>query len=123
MHKEVEKIVWKYLHNHIAESLEEGVTDSFMMSRCFDLVTKEYKKKFHEFPNGKSVIVHAAATDTSNGHPKLINTLKSEYGLNQEKIAQMIGCSQPFVSRCKLGLDKIPDDKLDIIHKFLKEAV
>ena len=55
MHKEVEKIVWKYLHSHIAESLAGGTQDSFMMSRCFDLVTKEYKKKFHEFPSGGKV--------------------------------------------------------------------
>ena len=27
MHKEVEKIVWKYLHNHISEALENGTQD------------------------------------------------------------------------------------------------
>ena len=122
MHKEVEKIVWKYLHNHIAESLDSGVTDSFMMSRCFDLVTKEYKKKFYEFPNGKSVIVHAAASDTSNGHPKLLQKLKYKHGLNQTKIAAMLGVSQAMISKCQRGHNKLTDDKLEIIQKFLEEV-
>jgi DNA-binding XRE family transcriptional regulator len=116
MHKEVEKIVWKYLHYHLGKSLDEGVTDSFMMSRCFDLVTKEYKKKFHEFPNGRKVpIVYAPGTI-------LFQRLKDEKGLNQKTVAAALGVSKSVACKWAKGRETLPNKRIEELQTLLEEV-
>ena len=116
MHKEVEKIVWKYLHNHISEALENGTQDSFMMSRCFDLVTKEYKKKFHEFPSGGKVPIDDAPGTI------LFQRLKDEKGLNQKTVAAAIGVSKSVACKWAKGRETLPNKRIEELQTLLEEV-
>ena len=121
MHTEVEKIVWKYLHNHISEALENGTQDSFMMSRCFDLINKVYKEKFYEFPNGKDLPISEIPASI------LIPKLKKNYNISQRKVAAVCGVSEGAV--CKWaksydnwGINPLPLRHLKKIEKLMEEA-
>ena len=116
MHTEVEKIVWKYLHNHISEALENGTQDSFMMSRCFDLVTKVYKEKFYEFPSGGKVPIDDAPGTI------LFQRLKDEKGLNQRTVAAALGVSRGVVCKWAKGRDTLPKKRMKELQTLLEEV-
>ena len=117
MSNEIEKFVWKYLHNYILEALENGSSDNFMLSRSLDEITKTYKQKFLEFPDGTKIPIIESPTII------LIKRLKKEKGINQNKLAIRLGVSKSQVSRWKTGREPIPKKRIKHIQSLFKEDI
>jgi len=117
MNKEIEKFVWQYLHNHISNVLDNETSDSFMMSRCFDEVTKTYKQKFSEFPNGTKIPI------TESSVTILIKRLKKEKDINQNNLAFILGVSKSQISKWKHGYEPIPKKRMKHIKSLFTEDI